>query len=426
MEDVIKSFTCVLRHTHSTNDIINNINALADGSALARNISDHDRLGILDFPDTSTQDANVTATTSLSKAELVKRAASSPSELSVGEYSLLRDRFWLDLTAGELKAQESAQLALSASDEIYYQVTGQLEKVRAMLHDNNEAAALLNADNEEWRRMAAELKEEEKREAESRLPTAQPWVKRLWEEDKGERNWGYAVYYPPEAVDEEYECGRDLRLHSAQLSAGCLGRMSMRWRLQYLDWPDNPILRQAPLPDPVDDDSGFRAVPGRPGLFTGTWKPPNMYTTSQLEDRFQALRQNFKAARDHTPERSGTASDSQTSHGGLQDGMLRNVFLVVDQQCVRQVLDTRGHPDDAWVYAVNPDYVQSSEATGDETSSNEYRGYLRVRIETLCGDFFDARKYHEDEFSMQDLWQAAQSNWLKAFVSVKKAEQQSS
>ena len=421
MEMVIKSFTCVLRHTHHADDIINNINALSNGTTRASDISDNDRLGILDFPDNATQDANVAATTSLSRVELIERAASSPSELSVEEYCLLRDRFWLNLSEPEEKSKRAAQYTISASEEVYWQVTGQLKKVRAMLHDNNEEVAILNADNEQWRRMRVEREKRDRLSVESRLPTAQPWVKRLWEEDQGKRIWGYAVYYAPGTVDEEYQCRIDLRLHSTLTNAGCASTMSRRFRLQHLDWPDSPMLNQEPLPEPVDDESE-RAVPGRPGLFRGTWQPPNIYTSSQLEDRFQALRQHFTATRDHASGEQGTASESQTGHGGLQGGMLRNVFLVIDQQCVRHVLDTRGHPDDPWVYAVDPDYLQSAHAATTEPSPNEYRGYLRVRVTQLCNNFFDARKYHEDEFPMQVLWEAAQSNWHKTFVSVKKAE----
>jgi hypothetical protein len=426
MESVIKTFTCVLRHTHNADDIINNVNALSDGTALPGNISDNDRLGILDFPDTATQDANVATSTSLSKVELLERAVSAPSELSVKEYRLLEQRFWLDLTAAELETQTAAQLALATSEEVFYQVTGQLKKVRAMLHDNNEEAALLNAGNEEWRRMLADLNERDKQEVESRLPTAQSWVKRLWDEEQGEKNWGYAVYRAPEAVNEEYECRRDARLDQAKLIAGCVGTMSRNWRLQYLDWPDSPSLSQAPLCDPAGEDSGRvedRVEPGRPKRFLGLYNPPDMYTASQLQARFLVLRQHFIAARDDTTGKQETASNSQTSRSGLQDGILRNVFLVIDQQCIDCLLSRKAHPDYAWVYAVDPDYLQSTDTATHETPSNEYRGYMRVRVDQLANNFFDARKYHEDEFPMQVLWQAAQLSRLQAFVSVEEAEQ---
>jgi hypothetical protein len=55
-----------------------------------------------------------------------------------------------------------------------YRVTDGLNKVRPVLYDVNEEAALWNPGDEKWRRMMAAIKEGEKREGESRLVTAQP------------------------------------------------------------------------------------------------------------------------------------------------------------------------------------------------------------------------------------------------------------
>jgi uncharacterized pyridoxamine 5'-phosphate oxidase family protein len=427
MEDVIQAFTCVLRHTYDANDIINNVNTLSDGTALAGDISDNDRLGILDFPDTVTQEANVAASTSLSKAELLERAASSPSELSVGEYRLLEQRFWLDLTAAEKNAQAAAERTLAVSEENWYKVTDQLKKARAMLYDNNEEAALLNAENEEWRRMLADLKEDEKREVESRLATAQPWVKQLWDENQAEKDWGYAVFCDPEAANEEYESKRDGALFNARTATGCGDAIGSRCRLQYLDWPDNPTLKQTShhdtareRPELVQNDP----EPGRVKLVTISNDTKDIYTTSELEARFQVLRHHFIDLRDRPSKRQKTATATQTDRGALRDGILRNVFLVIDQQCVESLLSRMPNVDDAWVYAVDPDYIQPTDTAAESTQPNQYRGYLRVRLQQLVNNFFDARRFHEDEFPMSALWRAAQSSRHHAFVSVKESEQQ--
>ncbi|KAG9759598.1 hypothetical protein KCU73_g3308, partial [Aureobasidium melanogenum] len=76
------------------------------------------------------------------------------------------------------------------SQEHLQQATEQLKKVRAMLYDANEEDALWNAEMEDWQRMMDASKQRKKQEVESRLPTAQPWVKRLWDEDQAEKNWG--------------------------------------------------------------------------------------------------------------------------------------------------------------------------------------------------------------------------------------------
>lgn len=427
MEDVVKAFTCVLRRTHNADDIINNINALADGIAFGKDISEHDRLGILDFPDSRTQDVNVATSTDLSKAELIERAASSPFELKVEEYSLLKDRFWLDLTAAELETQEAAELALSASEEVYWQVTGQLKKVRAMLHDDNEEAALLNAENEEWRRMLPDLKEEGRREAESRLATAQPWVRQLWVEDQAEKDWGFATFCDPEAANEEYESRKDAALFNAWTATGWGDTIGYRWRLQYLDWPDSPTLVQrrrfeavSKLSEPVQNDSGS----GRVRFVTSPNETKDIYTTSELEARFHVLRQTFINVRDHPSKRQRTGINTQIDGGALRDGILRNVFLVIDQQCVDSLMSDVPNVDDAWVYAVDPKYVQSTDTGSEEAPSSEYRGYIRVRLQQLVNNFFAARRFHEDEFPMSALWHAAQSSGHRAFVSVKESEQQ--
>jgi len=427
MEDYIKAFTCVLRQTNDPDDIKNNFTALLDGSSDGTAISAHDRLGVLDFPDTAMQEANVAASTNLPRAELVKRAASCPSELSTQEITLLKQRFWLDLTKAETDARAAAERALAVTEEHWQRVTDQLKKARAMLYDDDEEAALSNAWTEEWRRRMVARKQLRKQQAESRLATAQPWVKRLWDEDHAEKNWGYAVYRDPEAFNEGYEVRRDATLRQAQGRAGCGGPIGNKWRLQYLDWPGDPKVSQTPLHNSANQDSELvetHIEPGRPKLFSGPFDPPDLYTASQLQERFQALRQHFIATRDHDSASQGTASDSQTSPGGLQDGILRNCFLVIDQQCVNCLLDERAHPDDAWVYAIDPDYQQPADTISDDTQANEYRGYMRVRVDQLVNNFFDARKYHEDEYPMQMLWQAAQPSRLQAFVSVKEAEQQ--
>jgi hypothetical protein len=114
------------------------------------------------------------ASTSLFRAELLELAASSSSKLSVEEIRLLKQRFWLDLTATETNAQRTAHRALAVSEEIFYRETDRLKKVRSMLYDDNEEAALWDAGDDEWRRMMATIKEAEKQGVESRLATPQP------------------------------------------------------------------------------------------------------------------------------------------------------------------------------------------------------------------------------------------------------------
>jgi hypothetical protein len=69
-------------------------------------------------------------------------------------------------------------------------------------------------------------------------------VKRLWDEDQTEKDWGFAIIRDPEAVNEEYESKKDGALFNAQIATGCGDTIVSRWTLQYLDWPDSTTLRR--------------------------------------------------------------------------------------------------------------------------------------------------------------------------------------
>lgn len=447
MDQLIGAFTCVIRKTNNADDIINNVTALLDSRSDATDISNHDRLGILDFPDPIMQEANVSATTNLSKTELLERAASSPSALDVKEINLLKQRYWLNPTEVETTARSAAQRTLlSVSQDHWKQATDQLKKIRAMLYDDHEEEALWNAEMEEWRRMMDALKQQKKQEVENRLATAQPWVKRLWDEDQGEKNWGYAVFRDPKVVNEEHDSRQGAAIMHAQEATGCGGTIGARWRLQYFDWPKMltqrphdhtasespqntsyvrimPIRNDKLLSDQIYGSSKELAADGKKHAQVNAVPEGNTKrdedTTAELEERFQVLRQHFRTVRDVVPEKQRTAFDMQTNRDALQDGILKNVFLVIDQQCVNSLFSQTGNVDDMWVYAVDPDYIQP---TG--VSPHEYRGYMRVRLQQLVNNFFDARRFHADEFSMQVLWRAAQASRNQAFVSVKESEQQ--
>lgn len=63
----------------------------------ATTISVHDRLGVSDIPDTVPQEANVAASTNLSRAELLERAASSKPVLRVSLGPFVTRRYKLVL-----------------------------------------------------------------------------------------------------------------------------------------------------------------------------------------------------------------------------------------------------------------------------------------------------------------------------------------
>lgn len=58
-----------------------------------------DCVRLLDFPDPSNQEANIAAVTTLSKPELLKKAAQTSEGLTDAEIGLLKDRHWGMITS---------------------------------------------------------------------------------------------------------------------------------------------------------------------------------------------------------------------------------------------------------------------------------------------------------------------------------------
>lgn len=395
MEHLIKAFTRVTRKIDDADELIESFPAL-ERSALSDppSVTDKDRRRILDFPEPETQHSNIATASTLTKPDLLKRAAESPSELTTSEVDLLKERYWLDVTRTETNARASASSALLAvSQDHWREVTEQLKKVRASLYEEHEAKAMENAEWEAWRRMVEASKARRRQEAEGGLARARPWVRRLWEEDKGEKVWGYAVFVDPDVNggrQEEYLSRRDAALFHATGAIGCGDTIGARWKLQRLDWP-----KAAAGGGEKSEDEGLAA-------------------------KFDTLRERFKAIRDRAPKKQRTSPDVKAESGGLPDGILRNVLLVIDQDCVDSVLSESGTVDDMWVWAVDPDY-EAGDASKDD-QKDKYKGHLQVRLQQLVNNFFDARRFHEDDYSMEALWEAAQKARNKTFVSVKNAE----
>jgi hypothetical protein len=146
---------------------------------------------VFDFPNPATQDANIAATTSLTKMALLQRAAESPAELTDAEATLLRDRYWLDLHFNERGADLKAIVALKAvSQEHYDETVFRLDEMRAPLYVENEGQAIANA-YREWRRRILERarrkQAEEQAEQLARLEEAGPWLRQLWNRVKDRR-----------------------------------------------------------------------------------------------------------------------------------------------------------------------------------------------------------------------------------------------
>ncbi|KAI6083672.1 hypothetical protein F4821DRAFT_184440 [Hypoxylon rubiginosum] len=408
MEHLVKGFVRVCREVDDAEGLSRLITEVSR-QPQPNNVSAQARLRILDFPDLETLEANISKSSSLARADLVRRAAESPRQLSGSELDVLRQRYWLDVGFPELRARVAASEALEAvSAEHLQQVTEQLDAVRAPLYDEDEKKAIDSALEETIRRNneALRLRVDEEENAILNSPHVQPWVKRLFAENKEEEVWGFAVFADPDAGGsqermEDYELRRDGALYHARSAVGIGTPVRMVWRLQRLDWPL------------AITDDGERA---------GDEEEGEAQREDQVRDvKFQRLRQHFLSVRDRPPMRMRVHDHTRAlDSGGVGAGILRNVFLVIDQAAVNSLLDT-GLVDEAWIWAVDPDFHYLHSAKGDGAMV-EYRGYFRVRLQQLVNNFFDVRRFHEDEYTMEQLEGMAQKSRNQAFVSLKEVE----
>ncbi|KAI3559417.1 hypothetical protein CABS01_00503 [Colletotrichum abscissum] len=377
-------------------------------------LAPHDQERLLDFPNAETQAANIAESTKLSKEDLLERAVESPSQLTAAEISLLKNRYWMNVSPGEEReVSRAAGLIMGpdrVSEEEYEQAQKRLGAVRHMLYAENEEKAIDNAMAEHWRRENESWKARQRQETENALSKARPWVRRLWEEDKGEKVWGDAVGAGSSAINN-------------------------KWKLQKLEWPTS------------DAAGGGEEMSARQAVGRGDAEEDTSELTIDEDQRggredeerlasFRILRTRFNSIRDRgtrsqTQEGivSGAPVYSETS--ALEGGIIRSVFLMVDKPSVKSALGAHRLVDDMWVWAVDPDHDDADETltTNDEPRQSEtpgrYRGFMRVRLQQLVNNFYDVRRFHQREYAMKKIWEAAQKSKHQAFVSIHDVEARS-
>ncbi|KXH48872.1 hypothetical protein CNYM01_04888 [Colletotrichum nymphaeae SA-01] len=436
MENHIRSFMRVIRKIDDADELIQSFLA-SEEFILSQNDASplraaHDQKRLLDFPDTGTQAANIAELTQLSKEDLLERAVESPSQLTAAEISLLRNRYWMNISPDEEReVSRAAGLIMGpnrVSEEEYEQAQKRLGAVRHMLYAENEEKAIDNAITEHRRRENEAWKARQRQETENALSKAHPWVRRLWEEDKGEKVWGYGMFIDPQAFanDEEaegYMARRDGVLFHARDAVGAgSSAINNNWKLQKLEWPNC-------------DAAGGGKEMGTSELAIDEDERGGREDEERLAS-FRILRTRFKLIRDrglrsHKQEGIASSAPVHSEISGLEGGILQNVFLMVDEPSVKSVLGAHGLVDDMWIWAVDPDYNDADETftTIDEPRQSEtpgrYRGFMRVRLQQLVNNFYDVRRFHQREYTMKELWEAAQKSKHKAFVSVRDTEAQS-
>lgn len=454
MEKLITGFSRVARKLDDAAQLAADFDTLIRAAREApTSLSAQDKQRLLDLPEPEEQQTAIMAAaaapagTTGSKADLLLRAVRSPRELTDAEAELLSRRYWHDYpTDDERAAAVAAHELFDRNNDAWMAAYNELQAVRAPLYeDENEAEALENGQKEASRRSrerafggAAAI---EAREAKclQAMAVARPWVRRVWEEDGGfgsNRKWGFANFVVPSVIEDErraddYMSRVDGVFSWGRSAVACGDVLNRRWRYQRLDWPDGVpearlraadenveasvrILPVKKWSDASPDGLGDNAVPSQeetrrdPGVLDGE---NNIAAADRARlEIVQKLRERFASIRDE---------------GGLQPGVLSNVFIVVDQNCVNSTIGTtKGVVDWMWVWAVDPDYRDDRPSTNVPSSSSDqvYRGFLRVRLQQLVNNFYELRRFDEQNWPMEKMWEVSRRSRDQLFFSVDEGE----
>lgn len=455
MDKLITGFSRVARKIDDAAQLAADFDTLIRTAREApASLSAQDKQRLLDLPEPEEQQnaimaaaaAATTGTAGSSKADLLLRAVRSPRELTDAEAKLLSRRYWHDYpTDDERAAAVAAHELFDGDNDAWMAAYNQLQAVRASLYDDeNEAEALENGLKEASRRSrerafggAAAIADREAKCLRT-MALAQPWVRRVWEEDGGfgsHRKWGFAYFIVPSVMEDERIADDYINrvanvLEYGRRAVACGDALDRRWKFQRLDWPNGvpgirlwaggenveASVRMLPIKkwsDASPGGLGDNAAPSReelrlnPEVFNGE----NIAAADRARlEIVQNLRARFASIR---------------NEGGLQPGVLPNVFIVVDQDCVNSTIGTtKGVVDWMWVWAVDPDYSDDNPETIVPSSSSDqvYRGFLRVRLQQLVNNFYQLRRFHNQDWPMEKLWQISQRSRDQVFFSINEEE----
>ncbi|GAB7334748.1 hypothetical protein MBLNU13_g06679t1 [Cladosporium sp. NU13] len=324
-------------------------------------LTPEDRLAVLDLPDVDAVAFNISSITALSRSALIQRAAESPELLTETELDLLLDRYWVEITHFEQRAQ------MSASE---LERRGDLEATLRHNKDLQDALASFKGPD---------------------------WARRLLEEEKADKPWGFARYVDPTAAkhfdSEHYFARTDTLLTFAKTNDRYGDLLCRKFHLQRLDWPGsdpNANCRAANVTQQTQNHEGQELDERDAARVYMASKQPDQI--GALRTKFRMLSEHFRLIRDR-PRLPRCGSGGQCRYDGLIEGMLSNAFIVIDGACISSLYTVPRYADDVWVWAVDPDHDDSNVSTssGPDSEAPQYQGFLSVRIQQLADKFFEAR-----------------------------------
>jgi hypothetical protein len=308
------------------------------------NVSEDDRLAVLDLPDSASVTANVATATTLAIEELVKRAVQSPRELTSEEVALLKKRFWADRTDAEKRTIVHAESVLmNVSNEHFQRCIDELEQIRAPLYDQGEGKAIKNAWDEADRRRKADRQKEKDDDLQRTLVSKKrpDWVRRWIEETGGNAHCGFARYINPRAVSkydmDEYESKADAQITSAQAKLSFASVMESAFRIQDLEWPDPTAQVSAPSsrskPPAAEDFNQKSVIEDNPEPPSPRDDPDDLGRRA----KFEMLRKHFNATVRSKSRRRPRGTEEESKQVTLEVGILDNLFLVLDEDSMYSI-----------------------------------------------------------------------------------------
>ncbi|KAF7958005.1 hypothetical protein EAE96_003572 [Botrytis aclada] len=394
IEPLLASSMRVLRNQTRLQDLIAAYPSLKEKSLSSpSSLTESERRVFLDLPDPETESANISAATSLSRAELIEKAVANRGGLADAEVLILKDRFWTSPTQEENSRIIDGFLDLSeeAGDEFF--------DTKAPVYLQNEEEAFNIGIHEFWGREKAVRNNQLNDTLNASLPYAPEWIKQIHRE--GKKHWGFVCFYDAAARNLDAE-----RLGEFQFSLsnffehalrfnGSKDIINAKWRYMTFNAPSTAFAHTAISMQNEDHSSG-----------------------NADEDAGFQLRKAFGEILEDTEkyQRREDVIPTNEYTGDLEDGIagsgfLTNTFLVFDPVCIDLVVESGYFYDNMRVLAFEAEFPVPG-----RIYLEGYQGYTWVRLDQLVYFFYELRMKYE--LGMDKMWEAAQKSQNSAFVSM--------
>ncbi|KAK5797551.1 hypothetical protein VI817_003842 [Penicillium citrinum] len=308
----------------------------------------------------------------LSKQDLLKKAALSPRNLTWPEIDVLKNRYWGRVTSEENMVFCTALDKLAqVSEEHSTETFNRLRVFQSRLYNEHEAKAIENVSEEEGRYIDDMQEDEDQTELERMIQEGQLWLQKSWEEYHREKLWDYAIFENPEwkvenpDIWEFYERKSEYSRRMAFSAIVSTIKIESIYLVPSLDWSSKVST----------EDESFSVI------------------SRELWKQFKYLRL-YSLKKNTTEFAFDIGSLQKRFTEGLIEGILQNVFLYLDRNAAESV--TKNHfANDFWIWTVDPEY----EEDGEDQSG--YKGYLYIRLQQFIHNFYIARHWHVNKIAAQ-------------------------